>query len=351
MDAKRIGHPKYPPRVSENTMLRLPRFEYHEPRTLAQALKLHAAAGETAMYVSGGTDLYPNMKRRHQEPKTVISLAGIKRLRKVRMSGEGDSRHLSIGAGVTLTDLAANRRIARDYRAVRDAALSISTPLLRNMGTVGGNLCLDTRCNYYNQTLEWRKSINFCMKKDGDICWVAPSSPRCWAVNSSDLAPVMVALDAQYVLLSDKGERIVPAARFYNDDGINYLTKQPGEILVEIRLPQPGTWDATYHKLRRRGSFDFPVLGVAAWINWEGSTVQDARIALGAVASYPYENTDASQAIKGTGLDDDSIAAAAQAAFKPSKPMDNTDFGLAWRKQMTREFVIRALEDLRNQQS
>ena len=329
-------------------MLRLPKFEYHEPRTLSQAIKLHSEAGDSAMYVAGGTDLYPNMKRRHQEPKTVISLGSIKKLRKVRMSGEGENRHLAIGAGVSLTDLAANRRIAREYRAVRDAALSISTPLLRNMGTIGGNLCLDTRCNYYNQTLEWRKSINFCMKKEGEICWVAPSSPRCWAVNSSDLAPVMIAIDAQFVLLSGNGERIIPAARFYNDDGINYLTKQPGEILIEIRLPVSGSWDATYHKLRRRGSFDFPVLGVAAWVNWDADKVSEARVVLGAVASHPYENEEASKALIGSSLEDEAIAAAAQAAFKPSKPMDNTDFGLAWRKQMTREYVVRALEDIRS---
>ena len=231
-------------------------------------------------------------------------------------------------------------------RVARAAAL-ISTPILRNMGTLGGNLCLDTRCNYYDQTYEWRKAIDFCMKKDGAVCWVAPSSPRCWAVNSSDLAPVMVALDAQYLLVSSTGERVVPAARFYANDGINYLTKQPGEILSEVRLPPPDGWDATYLKLRRRGSFDFPVLGVAAWIRWDGATVAAARIVLGAVASHPQEVPEAAQAIVGGDLTDDAIAAAATAAFRPAKPMDNTDFGLAWRKEMTRLYVKRALQELR----
>jgi 4-hydroxybenzoyl-CoA reductase subunit beta len=215
------------------------------------------------------------------------------------------------------------------------------------MGTLGGNLCLDTRCNYYNQGYEWRKAIDFCMKKDGAICWVAPSSPRCWAVSSSDVAPVMVAIGAEYVLLGPQGERLVPAARFYHNDGINYLTKQADEILAAVRLPAPDGWDAVYHKLRRRGSFDFPVLGVAAWVKWDGSKVADARIVLGGVASYPQDVPEAGAALKGTALSDDAIVAAAEAAYRPSKPMDNTDFDLSWRKQMTQVYVKRALEELR----
>ncbi len=324
-------------------MLRLPSFRYLQPKTLKQALQMKTDAGPDGSYVAGGTDLYPNMKRRQQTPTTVISLMGVKTLRKVGTAGGG----IVLGPGLTLTQLAEHRRIRSAYAAVRQSAELISTPILRNMGTLGGNLCLDTRCNYYDQTYEWRKAIDFCVKKDGKICWVAPSSPRCWAVNSSDLAPVMVALDAQYLLVGPKGERVVPAARFYQNDGINYLTKQPDEILTEIRLPQPNGWDATYHKLRRRGSFDFPVLGVAAWIQWDGAKVADARIVLGAVASYPQDVPEAAKAITGTDLGDDAIEAAALAAFKPSKPMDNTDFGLAWRKEMTRTFVRRALLELR----
>jgi 4-hydroxybenzoyl-CoA reductase subunit beta len=215
------------------------------------------------------------------------------------------------------------------------------------MGTFGGNLCLDTRCNYYDQTYEWRKAIDFCMKKDGHICWVAPSSPRCWAVTSSDLAPVMVALGAEYLLSGAAGERVVPAARFYQNDGINYLTKQPDEVLTTVRLPAPDGWDAVYHKLRRRGSFDFPVLGVAAWIRWERGTVAAARIVLGGVASWPQEVPEAGAALAGTDLSDGAIAAAANAAYQPAKPMDNTDFDLSWRKQMTRVYVTRALAELR----
>ena len=327
-------------------MLRLPAFTYREPTTLAQALRMKAEAGPHGMYVAGGTDLYPNMKRRHQEPTTVISLARIKALhRKPRVDPSTRQRVLS--PMMTLTDVAANRTLRKHYPAVATGADVISTPILRNMGTLGGNLCLDTRCTYLNQSYEWRKAIDFCMKKDGAICWVAPSSPRCWAVQSSDLAPVMAALDAEYVLAGPDGERVVPAGQFYRNDGIDYLSKQADELLTEVRLPALNGWDATYHKLRRRGAFDFPVLGVAAWIRWEGATVAAARIVLGGVASWPQLVPESAAALVGTTLDDTAVEAAAQAAFKPSKPMDNTDFHLSWRKEMTRVWVRRALVELR----
>jgi CO/xanthine dehydrogenase FAD-binding subunit len=170
----------------------------------------------------------------------------------------------------------------------------------------------------------------------------------------------MVAIGAEYRLVGPQGERVVPAGRFYHNDGINYLTKQPEEILAEVRLPAPDGWDAVYHKLRRRGSFDFPVLGVAAWVKWKSgeggrgkgeAVIEDARIVLGGVASYPQEVPEAAAALKGSPLSDDAIARAAEAAFRPSKPMDNTDFDLSWRKQMTRVYVRRALEELRTQSS
>src|SRR5438093_4970351 len=334
-------------------MLRLPSFTYLQPRTLPEALAMKADAGPQGMYVAGGTDLYPNMKRRHQEPRVVISLMGVRDLARCEMRDAG----CVLGPCVTLSELTAYPAIRLPaYAAVVHAADLVSTPLLRNMGTLGGNLCLDTRCNYYDQTYEWRKAIDFCMKKDGHICWVAPSSPRCWAVSSSDVAPVMVAIGAEYRLVgpSPAAERVVPAARFYHNDGINYPPKQPGAILAAVRLPPPDGWDAVYHKLRRRGSFDFPVLGVAAWVKWqrgsrnaERETVAEARIVLGGVASWPQEMPEAAAALAGTALEDAAIAAAAEAAYRPAKPLDNTDFDLSWRKQMTRVYVTRALEELR----
>jgi 4-hydroxybenzoyl-CoA reductase subunit beta len=212
---------------------------------------------------------------------------------------------------------------------------------------MGGNLLLDTRCNYYDQTYEWRKAIDFCMKRDGQICWVAPSSPRCWAVQSSDGVPVAVALGAEVTLVGPRGERRIPAAGLYRNDGIEYLSKAADELLVSYHLPPVNGWRATYHKLRRREAFDFPVLGVAARVDLaDDGTVRAARIVLGAVASYPMEIPEAAAAIVGRRLDATSIGAAADAAYRPAKPMDNTDFTLAWRKEMVRVYVQRALEEL-----
>src|SRR5262249_4302162 len=205
-------------------MMRLPQFDYLVPRTLTDALVIKAHPGPGGSFAAGGTDLYPNMKRAQQTPATVISVSRLRDLHGVY--GDGKSG-LRIGAGVSLTDIVEHPIINRDYPVVAQAAASISTPILRNMGTIGGNLLLDTRCNYYDQNYEWRKGINFCMKKDGEICWVAPSSPKCWAVQSSDLAPVMVALGARLRLVSAHGERSVLASDIYNNDGISYLRKKP----------------------------------------------------------------------------------------------------------------------------
>jgi len=315
-------------------------------------LRMKADAGPAGTYVAGGTDLYPNMKRRQQEPKIVISLMGIPELQKTEGGNDGRTEGRTVvGSCITLSELAIVPSFRRGYPVVVHAAELVSTPLLRNMGTLGGNLCLDTRCNYYDQTYEWRKAIDFCMKKDGHICWVAPSSPRCWAVSSSDVAPVMVVLGAEFRLVGPKGERVVPAGRLYANDGIKYLTKHADEILADIRLPAPDDWDATYHKLRRRGSFDFPVLGVAAWIRWDDRTVADARIVLGGVASRPQEIVEAGRVLTGTDLSEEAIAAAADAAYRPAKPLDNTDFDLSWRKQMTRVYVKAALQELRQRRT
>jgi len=325
--------------------MRLPKFKYHIPQTIADAVKMMGDAGPNGQFVAGGTDLYPNMKRRQQTPRTVISVMRLKDLTEI--SGDGQ-QGLRIGASVTLSDVCDNPVVNRDYPVVASAARTISTPLLRNMGTIGGNLLLDTRCNYYDQNYEWRKGINFCLKKDGDICWVAPGSSKCWAVQSSDLVPVMVALGAKLRFASTLGERIIEAAGLYNDDGINYLHKRPEELLVDIQLPPVNGWRASYKKLRRRGAFDFPVLGVAAWIREEKDVVTDARVVLGGIAPSPIVVGEASTALIGKALSQDGIAAAAEAAYVKARPLDNTDFVYQWRKQMARQYTLRALRDFQN---
>jgi 4-hydroxybenzoyl-CoA reductase subunit beta len=331
-------------------MMRLPKFDYRVPRVIAEAVKIIAGVGPEGQFVAGGTDLYPNMKRLQQTPKTVISVMRLPELNQI--SGDGSSG-LRIGASVTLTDICEHPVINRDYPVVARATRTISTPILRNMGTIGGNLLLDTRCNYYDQNYEWRKGINFCLKKDGDVCWVAPGSSKCWAVQSSDLVPVMVAIGAKFRFVSSLGERLIDAAGLYNDDGIDYLHKRGDELLVDIQLPPTNGWRASYQKLRRRGAFDFPVLGVAAWIQTEAVNgshetmrVKDARIILGGIAPAPIEVKDAGQALIGQAFDREHIQAAAEAAYVKARPLDNTDFVMNWRKQMARQYTIRALEEL-----
>jgi 4-hydroxybenzoyl-CoA reductase subunit beta len=216
------------------------------------------------------------------------------------------------------------------------------------MGTLGGNLCLDTRCNYYDQNYEWRKAIDFCMKKDGAICWVATGSPKCLAVSSTDTGPALLALRATVVLTSVDGTREIAVSDLYRNDGIEYLTRRPNEILTSVRLPRLDGWRSTYWKLRRRGAFDFPVLSVAAAVKCSaGGMVEDARLVLGAVSSRPVETPAAAATLVGQPLTDDGIARAAELAAKPAKPMDNTDFNLLWRKRVVREFVTYALRELR----
>jgi 4-hydroxybenzoyl-CoA reductase subunit beta len=324
-------------------MMRLPKFEYHTPQTIAEAVKIIGATGPEGQFVAGGTDLYPNMKRRQQTPKTVISVMRLAELHQI--TGDG-AQGLRIGASVTLTEICEHPLINRDYPVVAQAARTISTPILRNMGTIGGNLLLDTRCNYYDQNFEWRKGINFCLKKDGDVCWVAPGSSKCWAVQSSDLVPVMVAIGAKLRFASTLGERVVDAAGLYNDDGIDYLRKRPDELLVDILLPPTNGWRASYQKLRRRGAFDFPVLGVAAWVSMSQGSVEDARVVLGGIAPSPVEVKEAAGALIGQPLIDEHIDAAAEAAYVKARPLDNTDFVYQWRKQMARQYTLRALRDL-----
>jgi len=324
-------------------MMRLPSFDYVAAKTVDEALRALADAGPDGMLVAGGTDLYPNMKRRQFEPKTLVGLRAIKDLRGV----SGSAREgVTIGACTTLTAVASHPSVARDYPALATAAGVVSSPQLRNMGTLGGNVCVDTRCNYYNQTYEWRKAIGFCMKKDGDICLVAPGSDRCWAVSSSDTAPVLWSLGARLRLHGPGGERTIPVSALFHDDGIAYLAKRPDEIVTEILLPPADGWRSVYLKLRRRGSFDFPILGVAVALRLEGDVVREARVVLGAVASVPREAPKAAAALVGRRLTTETIEAAAEAAAGPAKPLDNTDLTHPYRKKVARVFVARALARL-----
>jgi 4-hydroxybenzoyl-CoA reductase subunit beta len=326
-------------------MMRLPRFRYVAPRSLAEAAAALADLGAEAAVLAGGTDLFPNMKRRHQTPKTVVALRGIAAL---NARSFDPARGLTLGALTRLSSIEHDREIGHAYPALSRAASLVATPPLRNMGTIGGNLCLDTRCSYYNQSHEWRTAIDYCMKKQGEICWVAPGSKRCWAVSSSDTAPVLCALGAEVTLVSKDGERCIPASELFADDGIAYLTRRPDEILAEVRVPAPADGErSAYVKLRRRGSFDFPVLGVAVRARLDaGGVVQFARIFVGGAGSRPQEARAAAELLVGRTLDDATIRDAAAQIAHVAKPMQNTDFHLSWRKTVAREYAARALREL-----
>jgi 4-hydroxybenzoyl-CoA reductase subunit beta len=323
--------------------MRLPWFDYRVPHSVAEAARILAGEGPRAMLLAGGTDLLPNMKRRQQTPATLVALRGVPELKTIA-NGSG----LRIGAGVTLTEVVAAEAVRRSFAGLAQAAGQVATPHLRNMATLGGNLCLDTRCSYYDQSYEWRKAIDFCLKKDGETCWVATASKRCVAVSSTDTAPALIALRAKVRLVSAAGEREVALEDLYRNDGIEYLTRRPDEILTEVSLPDAAGWKSTYWKLRRRGSFDFPVLGAAASAKLaKDGTVEEARIALGAVASRPFLVPKAAEMLVGRKLSDEAIAAAAAAVGSRAKPMDNADMDIYWRKQVTPDLVGYALRELR----
>ena len=325
-------------------MMRLPLFEFRAPRTLEEATRILDGEGANAMPLAGGTDLLPNMKRRQQVPRTLMSLRHVEALTQVQLDHSGTR----LGACLTLTDIAEDPRFRNGLTALSQAASQVATPQIRNMATLGGNLCLDTRCNYYDQSYEWRKAINFCMKKDGTTCWVAPGSPKCVAVSSTDTAPALIALGARVRLVSHSEEREVPLADLYNNDGMNYSKRRPNEILTEVLLDSLHGWKSTYWKLRRRGSFDFPVLSVAAAVRLSSNgVVEDARVVIGSAASRPLVAANAAKFLLGRALNPDTVTEAAALAARIAKPLDNTDFDMTWRKKVTAEFVTFALRELR----
>lgn len=332
-------------------MLRMPGFRLLQPESLAEAAAMLAGEGEGARLAAGGTDLFPNLKRRHQKATTVISLARAARRDPALAAvsaGSAPGGDLHLGPMARLSSIEASEAVWMRFPALARAVASISSPVLRNMGTIGGNVCLDTRCTYYNQSEEWRRSISYCMKAEGKVCWVAPSSPRCWAVQSADSVPMLIALAARVRLLSAAGEREIPLEALYRDDGMNYLTRRPDEIVAGIDVPaasEASRLRTAFFKLRRRGSIDFGVLSVAVALRMAGSTVESARIVLGSIASFPAAAEAAAAELVGKPLTEETIRAAAAKTRAAATPMDNTDLDPRWRGQVTPVYVERTLRE------
>lgn len=319
--------------------LTLPAFEYVVPDTIEDAIRVLAERGASASLVGGGTDMLPKMKRRQTRPTVLVSLSEIPEMRGIRL----EDGHCIIGGSTSLTDIATST-VAPPVLAT--AAAAIASPQIRNTATLGGNLCLDTRCTYLDMSEAWRTANGHCLKDGGDVCWVAPRGDRCWAVSSSDLAPVAIALDGSVRLVSRRGERVIGVEELYGNDGIAGQTREYDEILVALTVPAAGM-TASYHKLRRRGSIDFPIMSVAAAARFDSEgACTTARIVLGAVASAPIRATEAEHALVGRRFTEEVIAEAAALAAQLVRPQNNTDLGSRYRRWMAPVFVARALRDL-----
>jgi|TARA_B100000315_G_scaffold230611_1_gene241202 4-hydroxybenzoyl-CoA reductase subunit beta len=317
----------------------LPEFRLHRPTTVAEALAARGQGAE-ARYIAGGTDLLANVRRGLTPASALIDLSAIAELRQI----ERDAAGLHIGAGVTLAEIAEDAAIAADYPALSQAAASVAAPAHREAGTIGGNLCLDTRCYFYNQSDWWRQSNDFCLKYRGEICHVVPTSKRCYAAYSGDTAPALMALGAEIDVAGPDGGRRLDLADLFNDDGIDYLTLAPGELVSAIHLP-PAGGRSGYEKLRIRRSIDFPLAGVAVWLEMDGDKVAALRIALTGTNARPLvvEGTDVAI---GQALDDDSVAALGKLVQKQISPVHTTTTQPQYRRRAVTALSGRLLRRL-----
>lgn len=324
-------------------MLRLNRFSYIAPADLDGTLTLLEKHREDAVLMAGGTDLLVNIKHRLATPALVIGIRDLPELSAHHI----EDGWLTLGASTRLSEIERNQDIRSLYPALSEAAGLVSAPQVRTVATLGGNICLDTRCNYYNQSYEWRRAIGFCMKKDSPICRVAPGGDRCWAVSSADTVPVLIALRAEATVVARSGARRVPVERLYQDDGLVPLTLQFGDIVSQVHIPPPHGWETAYAKFRLRQSFDFPLVGIAVSLARDpDGAVEDARIVMTAVASFPERATGAEMILRGHRLSEETIGAAGQAVFRQAKPMDNTAGSIFHRKRMARVLMERTLRRL-----
>ena len=297
----------------------MPNFSLHRPTSIEDAVKLRAEA-DNALYVAGGTDLIVNVRRGIEQPSALIDLSNIEELQLVT----SDDHELHIGAAVTLDALANDHRVLKDATAVAEAAAAVAGPTHQNYGTVGGNLCLDTRCLFYNQSEWWRKSNDYCLKERGSICHVAPGGSRCFAAFSGDVAPAALVHNAEVDIISLSGRRRIPLSDIYKDDGMNHLALRPGELLSAVHLPISKTGiRSSYEKVRIRGSIDFPLAGAAAWLKQSEGKVEELRIALTAVNPCPQLVKNLNE-FTGKNINDSMLDKIANLVQSQAKPMRTT---------------------------
>ncbi len=321
----------------------LPNFQLTSPRTLPEAVTfLRGNAG--ARILAGGTDLLPSMRQKLFEPEHVLDIRRIPDLRGIRETEQG----IEIGALTTLAEIEHSPILKKNYPVLTEAAKTVASPVLRNMGTIGGNICLDTRCLWYNQSLAWRKSCGFCIKKDSDLCHVAPGGNKCWAAFSADTPPALLCLDAEIEIVSPAGARRIPLQDFYTGDGANHRRLQLNQILTRIFLPSSSAgYRGSYRKLRVRGSIDYPLAGVAVAMKKSNGYVEDLRIGITAVNPAPLLIKGIDSHFPGN-LTEAAADAIAEQAARTAKPLTTSALTPEYRREMIRVFTKRTVMALSN---
>lgn len=319
----------------------LPQFKLLRPRSVAEALEHLGRCSANMRVLAGGTDLIPSMRQKLFEPEYVLDLRGAGELRGIRPQSDGG---VEIGALTTMQTIERSDFLRKDFEVLAEAAATVASPVLRNMGTIGGNICLDTRCLWYNQSLTWRKGCGFCIKKDGDLCHVAPGGTKCWAPFSGDTPPALLCLNAEIEIASPAGTRRIRLADFYTGDGDNYRKLQPKELVTRIFLPASSAgYRGVYRKLRVRGSIDYPLAGVAVVLRPSNGHVADVRIGITAVNPAPLLINGATELLAGKAVDEALAEAAGDLAARISKPLTTSALTPEYRREMIRVFTKRAV--------
>ena len=319
----------------------LPQFKLLRPRTVDEAVALLQKHGANVRILAGGTDLIPSMRQKLFEPEHVVVLNSISSLRGIRPQLDGG---VEIGASTTLRAIERSEFLREHYPVLTEAAATVASPVLRNMGTIGGNICLDTRCLWYNQSLTWRKGCGFCIKKDGDLCHVAPGGTKCWAAFSGDTPPALLCLKAEIEIASSSGVRRVSLSDFYTGEGDCYRKLESNEIVTRIFLPaSTAGYKGIYRKLRVRGSIDYPLAGVAVVLKRSNGHVADACVGITAVNPAPLLVKGATELLSGKLIDQSLAQAVGDLAAKISKPLTTSALTPEYRREMIRVFTKRAV--------
>ena len=319
----------------------LPQFKLLRPRSVENAIDYLARHSGNVRVLAGGTDLIPSMRQKLFEPEYVLDLRGIAAMRGIKAQPDGG---VEIGALTTLRAIERSEYLRQHYPVLTEAAATVASPVLRNMGTIGGNICLDTRCLWYNQSLTWRKGCGFCIKKDGDLCHVAPGGSKCWAAFSGDTPPALLCLNAEVEITGAAGTRRVPLLEFYTGLGDTYRTLQANELVARVFLPASAAdYRGIYRKLRVRGSIDYPLAGVAVVMKRSNGHIIDARVGITAVNPAPLLVKGADDMLIGKIADETIAAAVGDLAARIAKPLTTSALTPEYRREMIRVFTKRAV--------